>query len=218
MILPNSLSYSSAILSGVADVVHGFGHAGVPLEDYVGDARAFRTHQVHGKTVHVLDDERGEDLLNGDAFIASRAGVACFVRTADCVPILVADPVKRVVGAIHAGWRSTAKHIVAAALDAMRARFGTNPRDVRAAIGPAICAGCYEVGDEVIDALGGDHAVDGHIDLAAVNRDHLVKAGVAADGIDVLNICTACGDAPLSSYRRDANDVRQVSFILFRRR
>lgn len=189
--------YQSSLLDGVKGILHGFGTAGVPVENYVGDARIFRTHQVHGNAVHVLDDESVDGILNGDAFITSKPGVVCYVRTADCVPILVVDPVKRLVGAVHAGWRGTEANIVGAAITKMRERFGCDPTNMLAAIGPAICKNCYDT------------------DLLAANHAQLVCAGMPDTNIDVIALCTSCGDADLASYRRDRTDVRQVSYILY---
>ena len=89
----------------------------------------------------------------GDAVITQHAGVLLSVQTADCVPILLADTKRRVVAAVHAGWRGTLGRIAVKTLGRMRQEFGTRPRDVVAAIGPAIGRCCYEVGPEVTRAF-----------------------------------------------------------------
>ena len=85
----------------------------------------------------------------GDASITNRPGLLLAIQTADCVPILLVDPKKRAIAAIHAGWRGTLARIAAKTIGKMQMHFGTNPRDLLAAIGPSIGPCCYEVGTEV---------------------------------------------------------------------
>jgi YfiH family protein len=89
----------------------------------------------------------------GDGLVTERPGVLLGIKTADCLPVLLADVGRRAVGAFHAGWRGTAARIVEKGVGEMRRRFGTDPRDIRAAIGPGIHACCYEVGEEVRDVF-----------------------------------------------------------------
>jgi hypothetical protein len=91
--------------------------------------------------------------LQGDALLTSQPGLLLAVQTADCVPILLADPARRAVAAVHAGWRGTLARVVAKTVGRMRLEFGTRPADIVAAIGPAIGRCCYEVGPEVAQAF-----------------------------------------------------------------
>ncbi len=93
--------------------------------------------------------------LVGDALITDRPGLLLSVQVADCLPILLADPERKVVAAVHAGWRGTAKRIAEKAVGAMRQEFGVDPKKLRAAIGPGVHACCYEVGREVLEAFAG---------------------------------------------------------------
>ena len=104
--------------------------------------------QFHSDVVHLFDSAPSGP-CRGDAAIADRPGLLLSVQTADCVPILLADPKKRAAAAIHAGWRGTLARVVTKAIGAMQMRFGTDPRDLLAAIGPCIGPCCYEVGTEV---------------------------------------------------------------------
>ena len=104
--------------------------------------------QFHSDVIHVFD-AAPSDLSKGDAAITSRPGLLLAVQTADCVPILLADPQKRVIAAIHAGWRGTLARIVRKTIGVMQMHFATNARDLLAAIGPSIGPCCYEVGTEV---------------------------------------------------------------------
>jgi len=104
--------------------------------------------QFHSDVIHVLD-EAPTDPCRGDASITNRPNLLLAIQTADCVPILLVDPKKRAIAAIHAGWRGTLARIAAKTIGKMQMHFGTNPRDLLAAIGPSIGPCCYEVGTEV---------------------------------------------------------------------
>jgi YfiH family protein len=170
--------------------------------------------QVHSNLV-LLAEEPGV-LGEGDALITNRPGLAISIRTADCYPILLADPQRRAVAAIHAGWRGTAAQIVRKTLEEMATEFGTDPRAVSAAIGPGIGACCYEVGEEVARQFG----VEGrtHLDLASENRKQLEAAGVPPQNIEVLGVCTFCDAEHFFSYRREKEKAgRMTSFIMLRK-
>ncbi|HEX3370887.1 MAG TPA: peptidoglycan editing factor PgeF, partial [Candidatus Acidoferrales bacterium] len=108
--------------------------------------------QFHSDVIHVIATPCA-DAPNADALITNASGLLLGVQTADCVPILLADTKRHAVAAIHAGWRGTLARIVVKALGRMRMEFGTQARDVVAALGPAIGQGCYEVGAEVAQAF-----------------------------------------------------------------
>jgi polyphenol oxidase len=105
-------------------------------------------HQIHSDVVRIVDATSGKQ-CKGDALVTSRAGLLLGVRTADCSPVLVVDPKKRVVAAIHAGWRGTLARIVVKTIGQMQMEYKSDPKDMLAAIGPTIGGCCYEVGTEV---------------------------------------------------------------------
>ena len=155
--------------------------------------------QVHGTGVAVA--HRGASIGEADVIVTADAAVAICVLVADCVPIVILDPVARVLCVAHAGWRGTASRVAVAALDAMRV-LGARPERCRAAMGPCISAGAYQVGDDVAEALGeagcaGAVVPDGtgrHLaDLAGATRDHLLAAGVSAEGVDLPTSSTDGG-------------------------
>jgi hypothetical protein len=190
---------------------HGFGTRHSPLTQ---DNMASLT-QIHSALVLRASEPgcAGE----ADALITNRPGVTLSIRTADCFPILLADPEHRAVAGIHAGWRGTAEEIVCRTIDTMRSHFGTSPGQITAAIGPGIGKCCYEVGEDVARRLGierfGMEAAC-RIDLAAINRAQLIRAGVLASHIDTLGRCTFCDSALFHSYRRDREQAgRMISFI-----
>lgn len=174
--------------------------------------------QVHGATVVSAPWEGRPE---ADAALAEAPGVLLGVETADCLPILLVDPRRRAVAAVHAGWRGTAAGVVASALAALRSR-GTDPCDVLAALGPAIGACCYEVGDELRPAFGAEGQAffrpgprgRPHLDVRAANLRQLETAGVPPEGIHHVDDCTVCRSDRYHSYRRDGPGVgRMISFI-----
>jgi len=109
--------------------------------------------QIHSDLVHCVDghfvDRASAHLLAGDGLITDTPGLLLGVQAADCIPIIVVDRKRRAVGVFHAGWRSTVKRIVEKGVGEMRRHFGSDPRNMLAAIGPGIRSCCYEVGEEV---------------------------------------------------------------------
>jgi YfiH family protein len=156
--------------------------------------------QVHS-AVCVPAEGRCGILEQGDALLEDRPGSVIAVKTADCMPILLVDEPHRAVAAVHAGWRGTVARIVAAAVEAMRRHFGTDPRDLHAAIGPGIGKCCYEVGPEVAAQFGEQGRA--HISLADANRAQLLALGVTPGRIYASNLCTMCLADEFHSFRRD---------------
>jgi polyphenol oxidase len=192
---------------------HGF--AGRENLDWPGEY--VRVKQIHSNIVAVATGP-GVSLGEGDALVTAEAGVFVGIRTADCVPLLLADRKQRAVAAVHAGWRGTAANIAVESLRKLHSEFGTQPQDVIAAIGPCIAACCFEVGPEVLAQF---HAylpgATNRVDLAEVNRRQLVNAGVDAASIDVSGLCTLCSPAGFHSWRRDREaSGRMVSAIAVR--
>jgi len=211
----------SVILSPVFSdsdwIEHGFAtrHA----SDWFDSSRLAHLKQIHSDVVAVASAPG--HLGEGDALITNAPGVLVGIRTADCIPVLLADPVHLAVAAIHAGWRGTAANIVAATLRAMTREFGTKPGDVVAAIGPGIGACCYEVSGDVAaqftEWFPEDAGREGkrHLDLIEANRRQLASAGVHA--IDSLSICTKC-DLNFESFRREGEAAGRMYSVIGVRR
>jgi len=196
----------SPLLARLDWIKHGFGTRTSPLTQ----AGMANLKQVHSAVVLAAD--RADLCGEGDALITNKPGLAVSVRTADCYPILLADPVSRAVAAVHAGWRGTAALIVRETLGRMHDEFGTKPANVIAAIGPGIGGCCYEVGEEVARQFG--RTARGHIDLAKANYHQLQEAGVPLEHIHVNGSCTFCDAMRFYSYRRDKDAAgRMISFI-----
>ncbi len=112
------------------------------------DLQLISLKQIHSDIIHLFNAAPAE-LCRGDALATNRPGLLLGVQTADCVPILLVDPKKRAIAAVHAGWRGTLQRIVVKAIGQMQMHFKTKPADLLAAIGPSIGGCCYEVGTEV---------------------------------------------------------------------
>jgi YfiH family protein len=198
---------TSKLLAGLPGIEHGFGTRHGPVSQ---NGMASLT-QIHSARVLVADAP-ASCIGQGDALVTNRRGLAVSIRTADCLPILLAEPVSGAVAAVHAGWRGTVARIIQAAVENLRAEFGANPRGIYAAIGPAIGVCCYEVGAEVARQFG--LAGPGNLDLAAENRRQLIDAGVLGAKIEILGLCTKCDPAQFHSYRRDGDAAgRMISYI-----
>jgi polyphenol oxidase len=145
---------------------------------------------VHGAEVARVDEPVGS-VDDVDALVTDRPGVALFATYADCYPIVLWDPGKRVAGLVHAGWRGTRAGVAAAAVRFMADEFGAS--HVTAALGPGICGRCYEVGDEVASQFDARFVNPGSggrwlLDLAAANRAQLEDAGAKA--VYDIAVCT----------------------------
>ncbi len=193
-------------------------------------------HQVHGTKVAVIDrpDLTRAELDGYDAFICALPGVAIGVRTADCVPILLHDPVRHVVAAVHSGWKGTVLKIAREVISVMADRFGCRPGDLRAIIGPAIGPDSFQVGEEVVDRFrdagfpmeavhsfrgrGDGSPMSGghHIDLFLANRWILEECGVPSGNIRVYDIDTYADSSFFSARREGTACGRNINAIRLR--
>jgi YfiH family protein len=193
---------------------HGFGLRDSILP-YEISARIRTVRQIHSGTV--LDAAECADVVrDGDALISRESGVVVGVKTADCVPILLVDPVTRAVAAVHAGWRGTVENIVGNTVRALQDKFGVQPADILAAIGPSIGPCCYEVGPEVAVRFGFQTGAGGtgktQLDLPAVNERQLRETGVKS--VWKSGECTYCSPERFFSFRREREAAgRMMSFV-----
>lgn len=152
-----------------------------------------------------------------DGLLTDEPNVVLCTQYADCVPLLFADPKKRVVAASHAGWRGTVGEIGRLTVERMCKDYGCDPADILAGIAPSIGRCCFEVDTPVYDAFkemtvfdDGCFTADGndkfHIDLWEVNRRVLLSAGVKADNITVTDLCTRCYPDVFWSHRKTGPD------------
>lgn len=188
---------------------------GLPLH------RAVMAGLVHGNRVVAVTGEEGPGLdevrlvPDCDALITDRPGLALIVTAADCVPVFLYDPVRKAVGAVHAGWRGTVAGICGEAVRAMAHTFGCKPSDIHGAVGPSIGPCCYEVDEAVAGPVRAYYGADlaprllapgkqpgkYQLDLWEANRQDLLRAGVVH--AHVSGECTACGVSRLFSHRAE---------------
>jgi len=222
------------VLAAVPGLVHMFTARGsdprAAIVEAAGRDLSLRTlRQVHGALVRTIgparpsEDDGSSGREEGDALVVDGPGVAAGVWVADCLPILIGDPVTRTAAAVHAGWRGTVAGVVSRAIETLRRARGARASDLRVAMGPAIGPCCFEVGDEVVTALlsafpdAGAAVRPGpkkRIDLVEANRSQLLAAGVPGDRIQASGLCTLCRPDLLESYRRDSTGAGRMAAII----
>lgn len=187
------------------------------------EARTLHLHQIHGNEV-VQDEGHLPEWPppKGDILISNHTDGLLMVRVADCVPILLYDPVGIAVAAIHSGWRGTVADAPGAAVRAMQEAFGTQPPDLIAAIGPCIGLDHFEVGEEVarrfletgLGACIQDRDPRPHIDLFPAVRSRLLEAGISESNIDGTPLCTHEEASDCFSYRRQGPEGGRMAGVV----
>jgi YfiH family protein len=186
-------------------------------------------NQVHGSDIYTLVSPDSPCPDKGyDAVMTREKGAALCVLTADCVPILIHDPVSGCAAAVHAGWAGSVSRIAGRVVEGMVHAFGARPEDMLAAIGPSIGPCCYEVDEKVMAPLresfrdwpemvnpGGNGRF--LLDLWETNRNTLLKAGVRPQNISVMGVCTACNEDKFFSHRKSNGKAgRMMGIIMLR--
>lgn len=191
-------------------VIHGFG---TRLSSNWPDAEApelAKVKQIHSDRVLRVEAPglQGE----GDAMISNVAGIGLTIRTADCLPILIADPRQHAVAAIHAGWRGVVAEIGPKTVEVMHREFGSEPADLVVAIGPGIGPCCFEVGAEVAVQFG--LAGRTKVDLVETVVRQMGRNGVSERQISASRLCTYDDSRLFESYRREREGAgRMVAMI-----
>ena len=186
-----------------------------------------RLNQVHGNVVHAATRDTAGLRPAGDGIVTAEPGVMLGIFSADCVPILIVDSKRKVAGALHAGWRGVIADIAGAGVHAMT-QLGAHASDIRAAMGPSIGQCCFEVDADLGDRFGSeidgarDHTRAGRpgkafIDLRAVVRDQLERAGLVPTNIASVGPCTQCASDRFFSRRAAGGKTTglQMSFVGF---
>lgn len=208
--------------------------AGIVGRDEALPCPIVQMHQVHDVKVAVVDrgDLTRDELEGYDAMITDLQGVAIGVRTADCIPVLLYDPVKKAAAAIHSGWRGTVSKIIGKTVSKMQSTYSSQPSDILAFIGPGICVDCFQVGEEVAlnfkeagfdinslwsfrgpktgNGMEGGH----HIDLKEACRQTLVESGLKNENIQISDLCTYEDNDLLYSARKEGIECgRNITYI-----
>ncbi len=198
------------------EVDHGFGTR--RSEEVEVPDLALMT-QVHGNTV--LRVPPLDPNVRADALWTDQPGLAVGIRTADCVPVLLVDSGRRAVAAIHAGWRGSAARVCELAVLELARSIEQDPAEIIAAVGPHVGPCCYEVDRPVREAVAEDtgfslstRGKDYYmLDLFALNRLQLLRAGLRPERILRVGGCSSCDSTLCASYRRDGSGARMVHFV-----
>ena len=178
--------------------------------------------QTHTTNVRVITEEdrgkgilRPQDYSDVDGMITNVPGIVLVTSYADCVPLYFVDPVRKAIGLSHSGWKGTVGHIGQKTVWKMHEVYGTEPKDIVAAIGPSICQSCYEVSDDVAEAFRANFTADEaadilldkgngkyQLDLWKANWYVLTDAGILPEHLSVTDLCTACHPDLLWSHRK----------------
>lgn len=180
---------------------------------------SYQTHTTNVRQVTAEDAGKGpfrkRDYTDVDGLVTDVPGLTLVTFYADCVPLYFYDPVHQAIGLAHSGWKGTVGRMGEAAVRKMRECFGTDPRDLIAAVGPSICRDCYEVGENVAEEFRRTFPEDDlsailfpgkapgkyQLDLWEANRHIMISAGIPEDHISVTDICTKCNSDLLYSHR-----------------
>lgn len=178
--------------------------------------------QTHTTNVRVITEEdrgkgilRPQDYSDVDGMITNVPGIVLVTSYADCVPLYFVDPVRKAIGLSHSGWKGTVGHIGQKTVEEMHEVYGSEPKDIVAAIGPSICQSCYEVSDDVAEAFRANFTADEaadilldkgngkyQLDLWKANWYVLTDAGILPEHLSVTDLCTACHPDLLWSHRK----------------
>jgi polyphenol oxidase len=184
-------------------------------------------HQVHSGNFIIIREKNGQgNPSEGDALITQVKKVALAVMVADCLPVLVADPVARVIAAIHAGWKGILAHVVEETIAGMKNSLGVRESDLIVAIGPGIRTCCFEVGREVVDLFKKyycgesfakphpDHPEKWLLDLRAALDVQFAASGINKKNVHDLEACTCCNTEEFFSYRSEGARAGRMMAII----
>ena len=181
--------------------------------------QVFWRKQVHGHRVIPAQGRASDCAAHppADGFVTNQQGLPIAIRTADCLPVFIFDPVKKALGLAHAGWKGTKAQIAVKTIKTMQDKFGSRCYDLQIGLGPAIRGCCYKVGGEFKDYFPQDliqREGELYLDMIAANRRQLLSAGVLARNIFDSQACTSC-DRKYFSFRRDGEKAgRMVSVMM----
>lgn len=187
--------------------------------------------QVHDNKIRFVGPEdvgkgltRESDIKGFDGLTTNVPGIPLVTFYADCVPVLLLDPVKKAITAVHSGWKSTVKNIAFEAVKLMQERYGTDPADIQAAIGPSICGECFEVDSDVYTQFIEEfewcneftkyQSGKYYIALQPIIQRVLKNAGLLQQNINISEVCTRCNRDVFFSYRGDCRKTGSLAAIM----
>lgn len=189
------------------------------------------SNQIHEDKIRIVQEEdagkgltQKSDIIGFDGLSTNQSGIPLVTFYADCVPVLLLDPVKRAITSVHSGWKSTLKNISYQALMVMKDSYGSDFKDIQVAIGPSICSDCFEVGLDVYNSFVLKYSwctqyttyKNGKyfINLQQIIRRVLVDAGVLYENVSISGVCTKCNNDVFFSFRGDNRKTGSLAAIM----
>ena len=174
---------------------------------HLGFKNSLYLHQVHGTEVAVVKQQPDTAApLMADGAVTNVAGLLLVIQVADCQAVVMYDPVKQVVANVHSGWRGSVDNIIGRGVDVMTSRFGCDPKNIRAGIGPSLgpcCAEFVHYNDELPHGFLKYRLGSCHFDFWAISRDQLLEKGLDLHHIETSGICTRCHADRFFSHRHE---------------
>ena len=186
------------------------------------------SHQSHSNNICVVSSNTEDIVEDNDGLITNERKIAILTVSADCQNVILYDPVNKVIGNIHSGWKGTLNRILNNAINIMITEFSCNPKNIKAYFSPSILKCCFEVDEELINSFKmvfddiDDLIIKGDIvnskqkyflDTMTLNKRELIKYGLKEENIFVSDICTKCNSDKYNSYRSDKKSGRNVSLV-----
>jgi len=189
--------------------------------------------QVHGKRVTKVNKKhkgRGaydleSALPAADGLITNEKGILLMINVADCFPVFLYDPANQALGLIHAGWQGTAKGVIGKGIEAMMTSFGSQPKTLKAGVGPGINKCCYQVGKDLLKKFGNQIMIgnsgkqsgergDSYLDLKRIIFSQLIECGLKENNVEVAAECTCCNSELFFSHRRDKGKTGRMAALI----
>lgn len=206
-----------SLLQDFKEVVHGIFLRPLNIltasKNLLGTSHLSFANQVHGNEVKIADPSKIEDC---DGLITDRKDLTLLVKHADCQAALFYDPVKRVIGNIHCGWKGSVQNIYQKTVEKFREIYGSNPKDLRVCISPSLGPDHaefihYEI--ELPKEFWSFQVKPSYFDFWAISRMQLLESGIEESHIEMAKMCTFCGETDFFSYRRDKKTGRHGTLI-----
>jgi len=188
------------------------------ISGIMGTGEMIYLHQVHGREIAVLGrDGKADNIpITADAVVTDRPREFLVVQVADCQPVLMVDPVRKVVANVHSGWRGSIQNIIGRTVGAMQLHCGCRPEDILVGIGPSLgpcCAEFIHWQSEIPEKFWGYKDGDDHFDFWTISFDQLVAAGIPERNIESSRMCTRCRTRDFFSYRAEKKTGRFAAVI-----
>lgn len=178
-------------------------------------------NQVHGDHIHLVDiNNIGVNNIDCDALITKETDVILNIFVADCVPVIIYDPIKKVGGICHCGWKGTYKSLLSKTVTRLRDLYGSKTENILVGIGPSIGSCCYNVSQDLYEKFspkkneGKTRDNKFYLDLKMINKNQAIESGIGKKNIEVMDMCTSCMNDKFFSYRKEGEPSGRFSCFL----